>query len=208
MGYFEETSNVSILSKSMPNITSTFMEVKPMSSLPIGNFVLSVSEVRIPRRMEYEGEYIALSPLDPEKDAPGLFACSHGTELVEQLWTYMAYGPFEDVRSMQAWLEGIERSEDPLFFSVRDKQSGRPIGMVSFLNVASDARRWSLGISGTVRRHKIRVRIPRLCISCFARLLILCVIAAWNGNAILSMNARGLPRFVWGSRMKGFFASI
>lgn len=122
---FWETSNVSILSKSMQNITSTFMEVKPMSPLPVGDCVPSVSEVRIPRRLDYEGEYIVLSPLDPEKDAPGLFACSHGTEVVEQLWMYMAYGPFEDVPSMQEWLEGIERSEDPLFFSVRDKQSDR-----------------------------------------------------------------------------------
>ena len=116
-----------------------------MSPLPVGDCVPSVSEERTLRRMDYEGEYIALSPLDPEKDAPGLFACSHGTELVEQLWTYMAYGPFEDVSDMQAWLEEIERSEDPLFLSVRDKQSGRPIGMVSFLNIAPDARRLELG---------------------------------------------------------------
>ena len=116
-----------------------------MSSLPVGDFVLSVSEVRVPRRVDYEGEYIALSPLDPEKDAPGLFACSHGTESVEQLWTYMAYGPFEDVSAMQAWLEEIACSGDPLFLCVRDKQSGRPIGMVSFLNIAPDARRLELG---------------------------------------------------------------
>ena len=57
-----------------------------MPSLPVGDFVPSVSEMRTPRRMDYEGEYIALSPLDSEKDAPELFACSHGTELVEQLW--------------------------------------------------------------------------------------------------------------------------
>ena len=116
-----------------------------MSSLPVGDFVPSVSEVRIPRRVDYEGEYIALSPLDSEKDAPGLFACSHGTEPVEQLWTYMAYGPFEDVSDMQAWLEGIEDSEDPLFLSVWDKESDRPVGMVSFLNIAPDARRLELG---------------------------------------------------------------
>ena len=116
-----------------------------MPSLPVGDCVPSVPEVRIPRRMDYEGEYIALSPLDPERDAPGLFACSHGTELVEQLWTYMAYGPFEDVSVMQEWLEEIEGSEDPFFLSVRDRVSDRPIGMVSFLNIAPDARRLELG---------------------------------------------------------------
>ncbi len=116
-----------------------------MSPLPVGDCVPSVSEERTLRRMDYEGEYIALSPLDPEKDAPGLFACSHGTELVEQLWTYMAYGPFEDVSVMQEWLEEIEGSEDPLFLSVRDRVSDRPIGMVSFLNIAPDARRLELG---------------------------------------------------------------
>ena len=116
-----------------------------MPSLPVGDFVPSVSEVRTPRRMDYEGEYIALSPLASERDAPGLFACSHRTEHKEQLWTYMAYGPFEDVSSMQEWLEQIEGSEDPLFFVVRDKLSDRSIGMVSFLNIAPDARRLELG---------------------------------------------------------------
>lgn len=75
-----------------------------MSSLPVGECVPSVSEVHVPRRVDYEGEYIALSPLNPERDAPGLFACSHGTEVVEQLWTYMAYGPFEDVSSIRTLL--------------------------------------------------------------------------------------------------------
>ena len=43
-----------------------------MPSLPVGDFVPSVSEVRVPRRVDYEGEYIALSPLNPERDAPGV----------------------------------------------------------------------------------------------------------------------------------------
>ncbi len=116
-----------------------------MPSLPHGYVVETAANVEIPRRTHYEGKFVTLSPVSPSADAEELFEGSHGSELCEQIWTYMGYGPFDSVYAMQAWLEEGALSIDPLFLTVHHRASGRRVGMASFLNVASDMRRLELG---------------------------------------------------------------
>lgn len=85
------------------------------SSFPVGNIVQSTAPVDLPQRTDYEGKIIRLSPLKPQNDVTDLYECSHGSDIKEQLWTYMSYGPFDDERSMHKWLEEKAISEDPLF---------------------------------------------------------------------------------------------
>ena len=86
-----------------------------------------------------------LSAVDPQIDVAELYACSHGSDIQEQIWTYMSYGPFENRHSMQRWLEERARSEDPLCFTVHHLESKQRVGMVSFLNIVSEMRRLELG---------------------------------------------------------------
>ena len=116
-----------------------------MTSLPRGDVVESEAGIEMPRRIHYNGEFVTLSPLSPESDAEELFNGSHGSELCEQIWTYMGYGPFESVDAMRVWLEDGAGSIDPLFLTVYHRESGRRVGMVSYLNIASDMRRLELG---------------------------------------------------------------
>ena len=90
-----------------------------MPSLPVGDCVPSVSEMRTPRRMDYEGEYIALSPLDSEKDAPELFACSHGTELVESCGRIWRMGLLKMCRLCSSGLRRLSVRNSALFFCSR-----------------------------------------------------------------------------------------
>jgi RimJ/RimL family protein N-acetyltransferase len=46
---------------------------------------------------------------------------------------------------MQQWLKIRAKSKDPLFFTVHHRESKCRVGMVSFLNVASDMQRLELG---------------------------------------------------------------
>lgn len=112
--------------------------------LPIGEPVAAATPGR-PRRSDLEGTYVRLSPLDPPADAPELFAASHGSVGREELWTYMAYGPFADLPAMRSWLETQARSTDPLFFTVHDRERGRRVGMLSFMNVVPEMRRLEVG---------------------------------------------------------------
>ena len=116
-----------------------------MFSLPLGNLVKPTARVDLPQRTDYKGKFITLSPVSPQADAGELYACSHGSDMKEQLWTYMGYGPFDSIHSMQRWLEDGARSKDPLFLTVHHRESRRRVGMVSFLNIASDMLRLELG---------------------------------------------------------------
>ncbi len=116
-----------------------------MLSLPLGNLVKPIAHVDLPQRTDYKGEFITLSPVSPQADAGELYACSHGSDMKEWIWTYMGYGPFESIHSMRKWLEDGARSNDPLFLTVHHRESRRRVGMVSFLNIASDMLRLELG---------------------------------------------------------------
>ena len=115
------------------------------SSLQVGNTVQSIADVALPQRTDYVGKFVTLSPVDPQADVAELYECSHGSDIKEQLWTYMSYGPFNNRHSMQSWLEEGAESTDPLFFTVHHHESKQRVGMVSFLNIVSDMRRLELG---------------------------------------------------------------
>ena len=115
------------------------------SSLQVGNIVQSVASVDLPQRTDYVGKFVTLFPVNPKTDVVELYECSHGSDIKEQIWTYMSYGPFDSKRSMQMWLEVGAESEDPLFFTVHHLESKQRVGMVSFLNIVSDMRRLELG---------------------------------------------------------------
>ena len=112
---------------------------------PVGEIVESMPESISPLSSHFQGQFVTLSPINPEVDVAELYECSHGSEEKEQLWTYMAYGPFDGTLSMREWLEQIKASEDPLFLTVTDQKKKRRVGMVSFLNIVPDAPRLELG---------------------------------------------------------------
>ena len=115
-----------------------------MNQLPVGPPISMPKTLQSPQRRVYQGKIIKLAPLDPSNDAPALFWISNGSPEVEQLWTYMAYGPFTDPNQMADWMKGLTQSKDPLFLTVHHHQLG-PVGMVSFLNVVPKMLRLELG---------------------------------------------------------------
>lgn len=114
-------------------------------SAPFGTDVEPLAHVGVPRHTDYEGKFILLSPTDPQADAEELYRCTHGSDTKERIWTYMSYGPFDSVHGMRRWLEVGAKSKDPLFFTVRHRESKLRVGMVSFLNIISDMRRLEVG---------------------------------------------------------------
>jgi RimJ/RimL family protein N-acetyltransferase len=90
---------------------------------------------RPPRRCDLAGDTVRLTALAPERHAGELFGSTHGDAGREAVWTFMAYGPFENAAAMAAWMARCATSEDPLFFAVTDRASDRALGMTSYLNV-------------------------------------------------------------------------
>lgn len=98
-----------------------------------------------PTRSALQGAAVTVRPLAPADDLPALYGASHGDPETETLWTWMPYGPFTDRDAMAAWLETCAASADPAFRAVVDHASGRPVGMVSYLNIEAVHRRLELG---------------------------------------------------------------
>jgi RimJ/RimL family protein N-acetyltransferase len=136
------------------------------SDLPVGDLVSNPASAPPPQRRTLTGRHVALTPLVAERDAHDLYQASHGSALKEQLWTYMARGPFEGEASMSAWLRDCEASADPLFLTVRASGEGaQPVGMVSFLNVVASMRRLELGniwYTPAVQRTKVNTEAAYL----------------------------------------------
>jgi RimJ/RimL family protein N-acetyltransferase len=116
-----------------------------VGDLPIGDPV-STTPARRPARGSIQGRFVSLVPLDPDAHAAGLFAASHdGSDEAARMWTYMAYGPWADAASMRAWAEPLPGSDDPLFLTVIDRQSGDPVGVVTFMSIDQAMRHLELG---------------------------------------------------------------
>ncbi len=104
------------------------------SDLDLGFTVDGWSPPPFPERAPMEGQYCALTPLDPKAHAQALFnAFAKDVENVD--WAYLPYGPFDSLPALQAWLEEIARKSDPLFYTVMDRQ-GKAVGVASYLRIS------------------------------------------------------------------------
>lgn len=121
------------------------MDDQNSMGLPIGEVVEDVGTMKAPAKKEYSGEFVTLTPVDPERDVDELFLNSHGSETKEKIWTYMAYGPFSSRDDMLKWLQGCKASTNMNFFTVKSKALGKRVGMLSILNVIELMRTLELG---------------------------------------------------------------
>ena len=113
-------------------------------ALPLGERVEGSPAVT-PPRAPIAGRFIDLVPLDPDAHASSLYEGSHAESDDDVIWTYLAYGPFDGLEEMHAWLSANAASSDPSFFTVVERTTGEPIGVVSLLNIDPVMRRLELG---------------------------------------------------------------
>jgi RimJ/RimL family protein N-acetyltransferase len=113
--------------------------------LPIGDLIDPSSPAERPRRQIMSAVRYDLRPLDPAADVDDLFIVGHEGPGADMLWTYMAYGPFANRDAMHSWLRGCAATDDPLFFTVVERSTGRRVGMCSFLSISPEMRRLEIG---------------------------------------------------------------
>lgn len=87
-----------------------------------------------PERRVLEGRHARLEPLDPDRHGDALFEAGAGPE-AERLWRYLAEGPFPDRAAFAPWLAKATASDDPLFFAVVDRATGRAEGRLTFMRM-------------------------------------------------------------------------
>ncbi|MEC8642819.1 MAG: GNAT family protein [Pseudomonadota bacterium] len=77
------------------------------------------------------GQYCRLEPLDMDH-AAGLLAAFR-TDRDDVSWDYLPYGPFDDLGSFEAFLATSCLGDDPMFHTIIDLVTDRPVGMASYL---------------------------------------------------------------------------
>jgi RimJ/RimL family protein N-acetyltransferase len=83
------------------------------------------------------GRLCRLDPLDADLHSRDLYE-AHSLDTEGRNWTYLPYGPFESPDDVAAWARSIEKGEDPLFFSIIDLSTQRPVGWASYLRIDPD----------------------------------------------------------------------
>jgi len=98
-----------------------------------------------PPRIEHEGQFVTLRPVDAARDVDALYEVSHGTADNEALWTHLPYGPFAAKSDLLAELERRETVEDIVFFTVVDAATEQPVGQFSYLRIKPATRTIKIG---------------------------------------------------------------
>ncbi len=87
-----------------------------------------------PAHAPMEGWFVRLEPLDAARHGDGLFEASSIADAGDRFrWLYE--NPPESRGAFDDWLGRVERSEDPMFFAVIDKATGKVAGRQTFMRI-------------------------------------------------------------------------
>jgi len=101
---------------------------------PIGTPLPGWSPRPWPPRSPIEGWFCRVEPLDCDRHAADLFA-ANGADADGRNWTYLPSGPFATFELYRASLAAALRRERALAHAILERDSGRAVGVASYLAV-------------------------------------------------------------------------
>jgi RimJ/RimL family protein N-acetyltransferase len=88
-----------------------------------------------PSRAPMQGRYARLEALSPDH-AGDLHRANRASDAI---WDYLPYGPFAREENYRTWVSGMAAKDDPVFFAIRDLETGRWAGVASYLRITPEA---------------------------------------------------------------------
>lgn len=110
------------------------MTARDHNDLPIGSSLAGWTARPKPPRMPIEGRFCRLEMLDASKHAADLFAANQ-LDADGRNWTYLAYGPFARLDEYHAWVESVQKGDDPLFHAIIDRATDKAVGVATLMRV-------------------------------------------------------------------------
>jgi RimJ/RimL family protein N-acetyltransferase len=101
---------------------------------PVGMVVNNWKVPPLPSRVKMQGRFCRLEPIDPERHALSLYN-ANALDAEGRNWTYLPYGPFENLNSYRSWLEDSCCGKDPHFYAIVDLAIGEAVGVASYLRI-------------------------------------------------------------------------
>ncbi len=111
---------------------------------PIGAEIKDWNGAQAPRRSAISGQLCLIEPLDVHNHLDDLDK-AFSLDPDGKLWTYMANGPFESKTSFGKWLTTVSQTEDPLFYAIIDKLTGKAVGMAAYMRINPTAGSIEIG---------------------------------------------------------------
>ena len=87
-----------------------------------------------PPRTAMTGRLCRVEPLDPSVHAADLLE-AFSADREDRIWTYLPYGPFADLQAFRTWMTESCLGEDPFFHAIVDGESGKALGVASYLRI-------------------------------------------------------------------------
>jgi RimJ/RimL family protein N-acetyltransferase len=107
----------------------------PAAPQPLGSLV-DASPAREPKAAVLRGHFGRVEKLDPARHRNDLWLAFNGHD---QIWTYLAYGPFADAEAFALWLKARAGITDPFSYVVIDK-AGHACGIIALMAVRPEMR--------------------------------------------------------------------
>lgn len=100
---------------------------------PVGPVVDPLPPGLKPDLRPLHGRWMRLDPLDVARHGAALFQSFHGRKGEDDLWTWMAYGPFREEPAFLEFIKEKQASRDPWFYAFVNRETGKPLGMGAFM---------------------------------------------------------------------------
>jgi RimJ/RimL family protein N-acetyltransferase len=97
---------------------------------PVGPVVDPLPPGSRPDLRPLHGLWVMLEPVSAGRHARDLYASIEGSD---DLWTWMAYGPWENFEAFEVWLREREAARDPWFYAVVRRDGAQACGMGAFM---------------------------------------------------------------------------
>jgi RimJ/RimL family protein N-acetyltransferase len=110
-------------------------DIDPHTGQPIGPDV-DARPADQPGAVTLAGRYGVVERLQPSRHGASLWDALQGHD---ELWTYMAYGPFADEGVFLDWLASRETGADPYYYAIV-APSGHAVGLATLMSIRPDMR--------------------------------------------------------------------
>jgi RimJ/RimL family protein N-acetyltransferase len=97
---------------------------------PAGHVVDPLPPGSAPDMRPLHGLWVMLEPVSAEQHARDLYQSIEGRD---DLWTWMAYGPWDGFETFEAWLRERAAARDPWFYAFIRRDTGKACGMGAFM---------------------------------------------------------------------------
>ncbi|UCV23018.1 GNAT family N-acetyltransferase [Ferribacterium limneticum] len=104
---------------------------------PIGFPISNWQAATRPLPKVLTGRFSQLEPLDASIHADDLFA-AFKLDREGRNWSYLPYGPFDSLGALANWMRASCQGSDPLFFAIINRESGKAVGIASYLRIAPE----------------------------------------------------------------------